>query len=188
MRLLCVAAQHDPIGYVAVNGRPLGCQEISRLTGVSINECESLLQELDKNGVFSRDRKQRIYSRRMLRDVKKHATAKKNGKGGGNPSLLKERGNSASDNPSDKAGDKPQIPLTNTQIPKVRTCDSVLSVGRVLLKTETFEKAREIAPRWDVYVLEQQWREWAGDKINDARKPDQAFLAFVRKHIKGKTI
>lgn len=116
MRLLCVAAQHDPIGYVAVNGRPLDGQDIARVAGVSVPEAESLLQELDRNGVFSRDRNKRVYSRRMVRDAKRSANAVKNGKTGGNPTLGNKRGIFPSDNPPLKSEDKPQEPESRSQI------------------------------------------------------------------------
>jgi hypothetical protein len=108
MRMLCIAAQHDPIGYVAVAGIGLDETAIARLTGASESEVQSLLGELTRTGVFSRDAKGRIYSRRMIRDARKAAAARKNGKLGGNPSLSKQSINQAWDNPSDKGGDKPQ--------------------------------------------------------------------------------
>lgn len=89
MRMLCIAAEADPIGYVTVNGRPLDGQDLARLTGVSVPEVETLLSELDRNGVFSRDRKGMSYSRRMVRDEKRRKLAQKNGKTGGNPTLSK---------------------------------------------------------------------------------------------------
>jgi hypothetical protein len=110
MRMLCIAAAHDPIGYVAVAGRALDETSLARMTGCQESEARALLGELDQNGVFSRDRQGRIYSRRMVADAKKAAIARKNGKNGGNPSLRKERGNPASDNPSVKVGLKPQEP------------------------------------------------------------------------------
>lgn len=113
--MLCIAAAHDPIGYVAVAGRPLGVTDIARMTGGSENEVETLLGELDRNGVFSRDRHGRIYSRRMVADAKKAAIARKNGKTGGNPSLSNNKGNPTSDNPKDKGGVKPQEPRVRSQ-------------------------------------------------------------------------
>lgn len=115
MRMLCIAAAHDPIGYVAVAGRGLDETSIARLTGCQESEVISLLGELDRNGVFSRDRQGRIYSRRMIRDARKAATAQKNGKKGGNPSLSKTTGFSPSDNLEDKAGVKPQEPEARSQ-------------------------------------------------------------------------
>lgn len=87
-RMLCIAAQHDPIGYVAVNRVGLDPEGIARIVGVGVDECRSLMDELSLNGVFSRDRYGTIYNRRMIRDEKKAAMARKNGKLGGNPMLL----------------------------------------------------------------------------------------------------
>jgi hypothetical protein len=94
--MLCVAAGHDPIGYVAVNGRSLSTEEIARIAGLTALEVGTLLGELERNGVFSRDRKGVIFSRRMVRDEKRAKSARKNGKNGGNPNLTKS---DSSDNP-----------------------------------------------------------------------------------------
>lgn len=115
MRCLCICAKSDPKGYVSVNGNPLNAMDIARLTGGQISEVETLLQELALNGVFSRDRTQRIYSRRMVRDVKKTATARNNGKMGGNPSIGKIRGIPPSVNPPLKGGDNTQKPEARSQ-------------------------------------------------------------------------
>lgn len=48
------------------------------------------------------------------------------------------------------------------------------------LKLETYETARKLAPRWDVYLLEQQWRE----KIAREGMPqnaDKAFIGYCRR-------
>jgi hypothetical protein len=103
MDMLCIAATHDPIGYVAVAGRGLTETDIARMTGGSESEVPALLGELDRNGVFSRDRQGRIYSRRMVSDAKKAAIAVKNGKNGGNPTLGNKRASGPSDNPPVKA-------------------------------------------------------------------------------------
>ena len=110
MRLLCIAAAHEPIGYVAVAGRGLDETSLARMTGCLESEAKDLLGELERNGVFSRDRQGRIYSRRMVNDAKKAAIARKNGKSGGNPSLSKQRDFSSPDNQSDKPRVKPQKP------------------------------------------------------------------------------
>ncbi len=110
MRMLCIASAHDPIGYVAVAGRGLDETALARMTGCPESEVTALLGELDQNGVFSRDRQGRIYSRRMIADAKKAATARKNGKNGGNPNLRKQTENPASVKGSDKGGLKPQEP------------------------------------------------------------------------------
>jgi hypothetical protein len=119
MRMLCIAAESDPTGYVAVNGRPLGVTDIARLAGVTETECEPLLQELALNGVFSRTARGCIYSRRLVRDAKTSARNQKNGKSGGNPTLSKQRGISEWVNPPDKPPDnppdKPHMPEARNQ-------------------------------------------------------------------------
>jgi hypothetical protein len=48
----------------------------------------------------------------------------------------------------------------------------------VRLSPETYHEARNVAPGWDIYVLEQEWREWMTEA---PRHPDAAFLGFCRK-------
>ena len=52
------------------------------------------------------------------------------------------------------------------------------------LKPETFSKARAAAPGWDVYALEQEWREWISKK-EPTKRPDAAFVAFCRKRFQN---
>jgi plasmid replication initiation protein len=46
------------------------------------------------------------------------------------------------------------------------------------LKQSTYQTAREAAPGWDIYVLEQEWREWTTEAPRNA---DAAFIGFCRK-------
>jgi plasmid replication initiation protein len=48
------------------------------------------------------------------------------------------------------------------------------------LLPETFEKAKRVAPGWDVYYLEREWREWIAGR-EKPNNPDAAFIAFCRK-------
>ena len=50
-------------------------------------------------------------------------------------------------------------------------------VGAILspLKPDTYEHAKRFAPGWDVYYIEQEWREWLTEP---PRNPDAAFLGF----------
>lgn len=55
----------------------------------------------------------------------------------------------------------------------------------VYLTTSDFERAKAAAPGWDVYHLEQEWREWIATK-GQPEKPGSAFIAFCRKkHQRG---
>lgn len=55
----------------------------------------------------------------------------------------------------------------------------------VKLKPETYEFAREAAPGWDIYVIEQEWREWVVSLLEQSMEPprnaDNAFVGFCRK-------
>lgn len=52
--------------------------------------------------------------------------------------------------------------------------------GFPFLKLETYEKARAVAPGWDVHLLEREWRDWIAGK-DAPRRPDGAFVGFCRK-------
>lgn len=117
MRMLCTMAGSEPYGYLTINGHTLNEVDLAKLYAVAQAEVGDAVAELDRYGVFSRDAKGRIYSRRMVRDAKKAATARKNGKRGGNPSLGKQKENQLSDKGEDKSGDKPHIPEARSQKP-----------------------------------------------------------------------
>jgi plasmid replication initiation protein len=46
------------------------------------------------------------------------------------------------------------------------------------LDGEVYEEARAVAPGWDVYHLEQQWRAWLGDNDLVPRSPERHFVRF----------
>lgn len=46
------------------------------------------------------------------------------------------------------------------------------------LNPETYQDARTVAPGWDVYELEREWRDWITEAPRD---PDKAFIGFCRK-------
>lgn len=52
------------------------------------------------------------------------------------------------------------------------------SPSRFLLKSETYDEAREAAPNWDIHYLEREWREWIKEP---PKHPDKAFIGFCRK-------
>ena len=48
------------------------------------------------------------------------------------------------------------------------------------LNQDTYERARAVAPGYDVYELENQWREWSSMLPEPPRKPDEAFIGFCK--------
>ncbi|MFD2858444.1 replication initiator protein A [Seohaeicola zhoushanensis] len=60
--------------------------------------------------------------------------------------------------------------------------DEPVTEALVRLSPRAHERAREAAPGWDVYLLEQEWRRWMAEGGLDAPKsPDKAFAGFCRK-------
>jgi hypothetical protein len=145
--MLSLAARSEPIGYVSANGRALSPLELSDLVGKNEIEIMPLLAELEENHVFSRDRKGRIYNRRMVRDEKARVLAVKNGKKGGNPKLLQQPDN-ITGNPqplSDPDNGDPSTPIP-LPLPKKKDSPSLPS-GE--LPRERKNPAFSIAEAWE---------------------------------------
>ncbi len=121
MDMLCVAAQQTPVGFLSANGEPLSPSDVARIGALSEAEAAALIGELERNGVFSRDRKGRIYSRRMVRDERKRRCAAKNGSKGGNPSLLNQTEISPPDKGEVKAGVKPISQSPRSKTPEAKS-------------------------------------------------------------------
>lgn len=147
MRMLCIAAAHDPIGYVSVAGRALDETSLARMTGGTESEVQTLLAELAGNGVYSRDRNGRIYSRRMVRDARKFAEARKNGKLGGNPTLGNGTAIPRSDNPQVISEVKPHKPEARTQKRNADANASVVPAGDLAVWDDVFAAAWEMYPK-----------------------------------------
>jgi len=59
-----------------------------------------------------------------------------------------------------------------------------VATGAPVLKPETLERARALAPGWDVHALEADWKAWwqaTGRKR--LRSPDSAFLGWLAKRL-----
>ena len=78
MRMLCICAKSEAVGYLAVAGNPLDAELLARHVGDARETIDPLLFELENWHVFSRDRRGWIYSRRMIRDTKKRDKGKIN--------------------------------------------------------------------------------------------------------------
>lgn len=50
-----------------------------------------------------------------------------------------------------------------------------------LRKLDTHDYARRLAPGWDIYNLEDEWRSWVHDKAIAVKDPDKHFLSFCKK-------
>jgi hypothetical protein len=55
------------------------------------------------------------------------------------------------------------------------------------LADTTLERARALAPGWDIYALEADWRGmWQRSGRPKLRAPDKAFLGWLEKRLAGK--
>jgi hypothetical protein len=119
IEMLCVMHNATPYGHLLINGSPVSDTQLAMLAGTSSNQIPALVGELELAGVFSRTGKGVIYSRRMTRDEKKAALARKNGLQGGNPNLCNQTRNPPPDNPKDKTyvngGDNTQKPESESK-------------------------------------------------------------------------
>lgn len=80
-------------------------------------------------------------------------------------------------------GDK--VEFVNKRPPKAIDGETSVdqSASTIRLGPETHHLAREAAPGWDVYYLEQKWRSWMAEgDIDPPRDPDKAFVGYCRKH------
>lgn len=186
MRLLCVAAKAEPFGYVLVNGYPLDATGVARLASVTEGEATALVEELERNGVFSRDRKGRMFSRRMVREAARSAKNKKNGQKGGNPALKASLGNptekSKSDNPPLKGGDKPPYPFP---VPNDRESKLSLEHPPVGGCSEDPDRQPKRATRFDEF-----WRAYPhrGGRKKGRAVSEKRFAAAVKRGVAEETI
>jgi hypothetical protein len=51
--------------------------------------------------------------------------------------------------------------------------------------TAIYTKAKKMAPQFDIYYLEQEWREWVSSSDVAVKNPEAHFLAFVKKKVAG---
>jgi len=86
---MCVMAQVERYGYLEMNGRPLDqdMDALAKILGYTTVEVKHGIEELGRNHVFARTPEGVIFSRRMVRDHKKHEDFKIYGRKGGNPNL-----------------------------------------------------------------------------------------------------
>lgn len=60
----------------------------------------------------------------------------------------------------------------------VRPQKSETGATGVSLDSDVYHKARQVAPGWDVYMLEKEWRDWM---VEPPRDPNRAFIGFCKK-------
>ncbi len=93
INMLCLMHQSPKYGYLMagckVNHKVIPKVNLARITGATIDEVSTWMDELEQVGIFSKDEAGAIFSRRMIRDETIRNSRASGGFKGGNPSLLK---------------------------------------------------------------------------------------------------
>jgi plasmid replication initiation protein len=76
--------------------------------------------------------------------------------------------------------DSDMVTFINRRSDEPKSPPPALSALR--LEPEAYHDARDVAPGWDIYFLEREWRNWIAEMGNDLpRNPSKAFIGFCRK-------
>lgn len=74
------------------------------------------------------------------------------------------------------------VVFRNRQLTVALEIEAPQDAPDIHLRAESYDLARQMAPGWDVYVLEAEWRAWMQDGGLDAPKDaDKAYVGFCRK-------
>jgi hypothetical protein len=87
MDMLCYMHEGSTYGHLKVNEKVIDSITLSRMVGMTKDECDQLLSELESCGVFKRTEDGVIFSKRMVSDETLREARSNGGKLGGNPDL-----------------------------------------------------------------------------------------------------
>lgn len=87
MDMLCLMHMATPYGHLTRNGVAVDANGLAKLVGDRLEEVTPLLEELEREKVFSKDAEGRIFSRRMVKEDHIRQVRSDAGRLGGNPML-----------------------------------------------------------------------------------------------------
>lgn len=116
MDLLCIAALSPKKGFVLLNGINPSTEDLVRIIGGTVEGVDAAIAELERWGVFSRDRAGVIYCRRMVREQKKKRASAKGGRIGGRVTYEKNKGIFATQGNTQGAARPPTHPIPTQEI------------------------------------------------------------------------
>lgn len=89
--MLCIMHESEERGVLLLNGKPMPEKHLARFIGITLEELQKSLNEMEEIGIFSKRVKDgAIFSRRMVKDERILEVRRKAGKMGGNPNLLNQ--------------------------------------------------------------------------------------------------
>lgn len=71
---------------------------------------------------------------------------------------------------------------------KVKGANNITQFIPQFKGTEIFNKAKKLAPDFDIYHLHDEWREWVSKSNVVVKKPEAHFMAFVKKRAQRKNL
>jgi len=86
--MICFMHEGSPYGYLKVGNKVILPENLSRMTGITLQEVQGYLKELQEANVYDIDIDGAIFSRRMIRDENVRKLRAEGGKLGGNPNLM----------------------------------------------------------------------------------------------------
>lgn len=124
-----------------------------------------------------------LYQKRLSAERKRVDTRSDSGRRAAEAKWRKSNESGDADAGAAQCASDASIPIPISKNQNSNSCDGKLGVGGSVgsLRSDTYERARALAPGHDIYHLERRWRGWCADK--PVRDPDRAFLGFVRKHV-----
>lgn len=174
MRMLCLAAKANPVGYVQIEGQPCTADHLSKLTGESNETVATLLSELEQWRVFSKTRAGVIYNRKMVRDAIKSRTNAKNGKTGGEITHRNKRGIFQSPGPPPRGSPSPEARSQEPYILSKSALDKAAKKARweqkiseAIYRMLPNEQACKIVT---AYTLGEQWAKDEFEKVDKLLK------------------
>lgn len=115
LRMMIVMHSCEPYGYLAMNGASIPSESVARRCGCTPDEYATLLDELERAGVPSRNADGIIYSRRMVKDASIRSERAKAGRKGGKRSGISRSKIEAK--PQAKTKQKPAI-VNEVEVPE----------------------------------------------------------------------
>lgn len=182
IELMCIAHESAEYGVLSINGKAMTDHQIARSVGESVASVTRLLAELEAAGVFSRDDKGAIFSRRMRKDEHIREVRAQAGRLGGNPNLVKQTSKQTgkqsptpSSSPSSSTSNPSSVPSGRRQARQDDPEKAELwAIGRQMLEREG--QSRDAAGKFLGETVKQYGQRRVLDLLREARVSPPADL------------
>lgn len=114
IELVCIAHESEEYGHLSINGKAMTPQQLARMVGESPTTTVKLIAELEAAGVFSRDERGIVFSRRMVKDERIRNVRAESGRLGGNPNLLKQKDKQKAEQTNNQTAEQKPTPSSSS--------------------------------------------------------------------------